>query len=729
MARNIVDESTLTVSSTSIGLSSASPTLAATTGAHQAVITVLTAPVCYHQDGGDATTADPILSPGDILNVLGDNMRQVLTNLRFIRLISTDATLVIRWYDRDPFTVDQVTKGSVTLNTPLGDSAMDDTADAVKTLTVAADGTELAKAEDAAHTSGDKGIMALGVRNDTEGALAGTDGDYAPSQLDKTGNIRVVDSGKPLFGKPTLQWLKNNGTATNGRAEWSKEWDRYGQFQAKLMPGVQSGGDDYASVSFTVNDMKLTDLASINYVYRMGATENEAPNIAIHVYDPDIVDARADITYSHTATALGKTSGWQHFELLPASTAAMFYYGNNISESGTTGLTGDNGTSLYTLAQYQADAVFSTYVIGKITIEFGYSSDGTYLNPAHIAKISVNDIDIPLEPSVEEQLDIARDDTAKALTTIPTWTFGEPTLYATRLADAVWARTPSATVYQKSPTQWSALLNGGVQSGDDWASVVIPVNEMPLTDLTSAQWTYYMTNTEVGGANIVVWVHDKADFSKRAEITQLLGYTNKTAGFNVETLNATSDELFYYGENTTGTDLTAGTYYTLTEFQADALFSTWEVYRITIDYGWNGAAPTFDDIWVTEIAINGQQILLKPDSTGTGRIGRRYVTVDTGALALTLAPKTPFRLLNMDVHTSAVLDTGEVLTITKDDGMGTFHDTVIFSDDLFIGSRTSEHYVFGEGYEFDDGVELDFAQANGSNDDIGLVVHYQTVFS
>jgi len=328
------------------------------------------------------------------------------------------------------------------------------------------------------------------------------------------------------------------------------------------------------------------------------------------------------------------------------------------------------------------------------------------------------------------------DDTADAIKVLPvgaegisTDMFGEPSVYYANLADAVWARTPSSQAYQKSPTQWSVLMNGGVQSGDDWASLVVPVNEMPLTSLTSAQWTYYMTNTEVGGVNIVVWVHDKDDFSKRAEITQILGMTNKTAGFNVETLNATADELFYYGENTTGTALTAGTYYTLAEFQADALFSTWEVYRITIDYGWQGGSPTFDDIWLTELAINGHDILLKPDSGGTGRIGRRYVTVDTGALAYTLAPKTPFRILGLDVHASAILDTGEVLTITKDDSMGTFHDTVILSEDLFIGSRTSYHASFGEGYDFDDGVELDFAQANGSNDDIGLVVTYQTVFN
>jgi len=46
-------------------------------------------------------------------------------------------------------------------------------------------------AEDAAHTTGDTGTMMLAVRVDSGASLAGTDGDYAPPQLDSTGNLRV----------------------------------------------------------------------------------------------------------------------------------------------------------------------------------------------------------------------------------------------------------------------------------------------------------------------------------------------------------------------------------------------------------------------------------------------------------------------------------------------------------------------------------------------------------
>jgi hypothetical protein len=46
--------------------------------------------------------------------------------------------------------------------------------------------------EDSMHVSGDAGQLMLVVRNDAGGSLAGTDGDYAPLQVDSTGRLRVL---------------------------------------------------------------------------------------------------------------------------------------------------------------------------------------------------------------------------------------------------------------------------------------------------------------------------------------------------------------------------------------------------------------------------------------------------------------------------------------------------------------------------------------------------------
>jgi len=55
--------------------------------------------------------------------------------------------------------------------------------------------TELGKAEDSTHTSGDIGAMALAVRNDTLGTLVDTDGDYAPLQVNASGALYTFITG------------------------------------------------------------------------------------------------------------------------------------------------------------------------------------------------------------------------------------------------------------------------------------------------------------------------------------------------------------------------------------------------------------------------------------------------------------------------------------------------------------------------------------------------------
>lgn len=51
---------------------------------------------------------------------------------------------------------------------------------------------DLSHLEDSAHVSGDKGMLPLAVRNDTEGSLVDADGDYAPLQVDSSGRLRVI---------------------------------------------------------------------------------------------------------------------------------------------------------------------------------------------------------------------------------------------------------------------------------------------------------------------------------------------------------------------------------------------------------------------------------------------------------------------------------------------------------------------------------------------------------
>lgn len=65
--------------------------------------------------------------------------------------------------------------------------------------------TNLGKAEDAAHSSGDVGVMLLAVRKDTATQLAGTDADYSPLINDASGRLHarvgVIDAGETHIGE------------------------------------------------------------------------------------------------------------------------------------------------------------------------------------------------------------------------------------------------------------------------------------------------------------------------------------------------------------------------------------------------------------------------------------------------------------------------------------------------------------------------------------------------
>lgn len=77
------------------------------------------------------------------------------------------------------------------------------------------DGTDdLGKAEDTPHASGDVGIMALAVRKDTPTPLAGTDGDYAPLEVDSSGYQYVRNADDPWAAGTVLS---ASGTSVTGQ--------------------------------------------------------------------------------------------------------------------------------------------------------------------------------------------------------------------------------------------------------------------------------------------------------------------------------------------------------------------------------------------------------------------------------------------------------------------------------------------------------------------------------
>lgn len=67
----------------------------------------------------------------------------------------------------------------------------------VTTVVAGTGATNLGKAEDAAHSSGDTGVAILGVRRDAKAVGSGTDGDYSTLNVTANGDLRV--DGKDRF--------------------------------------------------------------------------------------------------------------------------------------------------------------------------------------------------------------------------------------------------------------------------------------------------------------------------------------------------------------------------------------------------------------------------------------------------------------------------------------------------------------------------------------------------
>lgn len=138
-------------------------------------------------------------------------------------------------------------------------------------------------AEDNPHASGDAGYMALAVRKDTEGALAGTDGDYAPIQVDSLGRLRAVFAA-PILPATTDRSgsIATGGTqqtlaAANGsRAGLTIQNTSASELRVKEdgTPATMTSGYSLQPGSTaTVNSNKLISIIGLNTGQTWAATE------------------------------------------------------------------------------------------------------------------------------------------------------------------------------------------------------------------------------------------------------------------------------------------------------------------------------------------------------------------------------------------------------------------------------------------------------------------------
>jgi len=88
--------------------------------------------------------------------------------------------------------------------------------------------TNLGKAEDAAHASGDVGVMVLAVRDDAPSAAKAAEGDYTPLLTNATGQLYVIDpTGNVLIttGNASLATIAGDTTNIETAIQIIDDWD------------------------------------------------------------------------------------------------------------------------------------------------------------------------------------------------------------------------------------------------------------------------------------------------------------------------------------------------------------------------------------------------------------------------------------------------------------------------------------------------------------------------
>ena len=172
--------------------------------------------------------------------------------------------------------------------------------------------TNLLKAEDAAHSGGDSGVMALAVRNDNGTALATTDLDYIPLQTDANGALRI--SGTVATGAGTQPVRLIDGTLTSITNLAAGTVTRLEQGSIQVTAGTIASVGTVPGVGVVTSVGTLIGLGTIsngNLVVRQGASTSTAgsftasgQSISLTAVQSNYVDTNAFVSISGTHSGL-----------------------------------------------------------------------------------------------------------------------------------------------------------------------------------------------------------------------------------------------------------------------------------------------------------------------------------------------------------------------------------------------------------------------------------------
>lgn len=234
----------------------------------------------------------------------------------------------------------------------------------------------LGKAEDAAHTSADVGVMAMGVRTDTAASLSGTTGDYNPFITDVLGKLWTtgsypedgahVDGETGLLGLAVRRDANTSLVGTDGdRAPF--QVDATGSLKVAIISGAGSGGTALAdNAAFTPATTSFTPIGGeVDDTGTTAATENSAGAARMTVQRAIHVNLRsaagAELTPSVDVTEdAAETAG---------GTGPMVMSVRRDTQASSAGTTGDNAT-------VNTDAVGNLWVTGTVIEDAAETAGG-----------------------------------------------------------------------------------------------------------------------------------------------------------------------------------------------------------------------------------------------------------------------------------------------------------------------------------------------------------------
>ena len=161
---------------------------------------------------------------------------------------------------------------------------------------VTIDGSSIVHAEDTTHNTGDAGVMSLAVRNDTLAALAGTDGDYAPLQVNASGALFIQEgSALDVSGATvTVDLGANNDVTIDNSSIVLAEDAVHSTGAAGIMP-LAVRNDTLAALAGTDGDYAPVQVDATGAVYTAPSASAGAEGTSTY-YDNDLDETKAEVT-------------------------------------------------------------------------------------------------------------------------------------------------------------------------------------------------------------------------------------------------------------------------------------------------------------------------------------------------------------------------------------------------------------------------------------------------